>query len=79
MIKGLEYQFCESWENWDEVDTFALQFYDAKLRPEIARLVGWDVADVLTVDCSSSTVSFYMADGTEQTYKLSAQLVVDKA
>lgn len=76
--KGLEYQFCSEWENWDQLDTFALQFYNAKLLPHIQAIVAWDVADVMTVDCSTGIVSFYLADGTTQDYPFTAQLVVDK-
>jgi hypothetical protein len=79
MSKGLEYQFCTGWESWDEVDTFCLQFTEARLRPEIAAIVGWDVAEVMAIDCSSNIVSFYLADGSEQEYPFTAQLVVDKA
>lgn len=78
MNKGIEYQFCSGWENWDEVDTFALQFYNATLLPEVAAIVGWDVADVMTVDCSSGIVTFYLADDSTQDYPFTAKLVVDK-
>lgn len=77
MSKGIEYQFCEYWENWDELDTFALQFYNAKLLPHVQKIVGWDVAEVMSIDCSSSIVSFYLADGTTQDFPFKAELVVD--
>lgn len=78
MSKGIEFQFCSGWKEWEEVDMFALQFTDAVLLPHVAAVVGWDVADVMTVDCSSGVVSFYLADNTTQDYPFTAQLVVDK-
>lgn len=78
MSKGIEFQFCSDWKEWEEVDMFALQFMDAVLLPHVAAVVGWDVAEVMTVDCSSGVVSFYLADGTTQDYPFTAQLVVDK-
>lgn len=78
MSKGIEFQFCSSWDSWDEVDTFSLQFYEAVLLPDVALVVGWDTAEVMTVDCSEGIVSFYLADGSEQSYPFTAKLVVDK-
>lgn len=78
MSKGIEFQFCSDWSGWDVVDTFSLQFYNAKLLPHIQKVVGWDVADVMTVDCENCVVSFYLADDTTQYYSFTAQIVVDK-
>lgn len=77
MNKGIEFQFCSSWASWDEVDVFCLQFNDAVLLPHIAKIVGWDVAECMTVDCSNGGVHFYLADGSTQDYLFKAQLVVD--
>lgn len=85
--KGLEFQFCSSWSGWDIVDTFALQFYDAVLLPEVAALVGHDKVDVMTVWADSCTVSFFI-DGIdidsgkirndfEKSFSFKAQIVVD--
>lgn len=76
--KGIELQFCSEWRSWDEIDTFVLAFNDAKLLPHVAKIVCWDVAECMTVDCSNCEVSFYLADGSTQDYKFSAQIVVDK-
>jgi len=74
MKTGIEYQFCSDWDGWDEVDTFALQFGNAVLLPHVAVLVGWDVAELLTVDCSAGIVSFYFEDGSTQDFKFTATL-----
>lgn len=76
MGKGLEFQFCTAWDGWDEVDTFCLQFYDAKLVPAIQKIVGWDVAECMTVDCENCVVSFVFADESTQSYSFKAELVL---
>jgi hypothetical protein len=77
MSKGLEFQFCSDWKDWEELDMFALQFYDAVLLPHVAAVVGVDVAPCMTVDCSNSVVSFYLEDGSSKDFRITAQLVVD--
>lgn len=77
MSKGIEYQFCSEWKNWDEVDTFALQFYDVVLLPEIAEAVGYPVAEVMSIDCQNCVVSFYFEDESTKDYKFTAKLVLD--
>lgn len=62
MVKqGLEMQILESWEGWDEVDVFALQFTGVVLKPEIQEKVGFDVA-VVYFDGNTSKVAFYGED-----------------
>ena len=76
--KGLEYQFCESWEGWDEVDVLSIQFNDVTLRPEVSDLVGRNFVDCMTISGEDCTVSFWCDDDFEMTLKIKAQLVVDK-
>lgn len=54
--KGLEMQFCENWEGWDELDTFSLQFTGVTLTDEVAALVGQKNVDCMTVSGDNSTV-----------------------
>lgn len=59
MVKqGLEMQILDSWEGWDEVDIFILQFSGVVVKPEIQEKVGFDVSFVV-VDGNSSKVQFY--------------------
>lgn len=74
MRVGIEYQFCSSWDGWDEVDTFALQFSNAVLLPHVASVVGIEVAEVMTVDCSTGIISFYLADGSSKDFNFTAVL-----
>lgn len=78
MSKGLEYQFCTKWEGWDQVDTFALQFDNVTLRPEVAAIVGRDFVDCMTIWGDSCTVTFWCSeDDSEVSLKFKAELVVD--
>lgn len=76
MSKGIEFQFCTDWKNWEDVDLFCLQFHDARLLPHVAKVVGWDVAEVMVIDCTNSIVQFHLADGEVQEYKIKAELVL---
>lgn len=75
--RGIEFQFCSSWKNWDEVDTFVLQFEDVTLLPEVAKLVGVDRVEIMCVDCSKTSVGFYLEDGSEKHFSFSSELVLD--
>lgn len=76
MSKGIEYQLCSAWDSWDEIDTFVLQFNDVVLLPHVSRVVGWDVAECMTIDCSNGVVNFYLADGSTQDYNLKIEMEV---
>lgn len=73
--KGLEFQFCREWSGWDTVDTFCLQFYDVVLLPEVAKKVGRDTVDVMTVCGESCTVSFWVEDELEVSFSFKVEIV----
>lgn len=78
MSKGLEFQFCESWESWDEVDMFCLQFNNVVLKPEIAAVVGRDTVECMCVSADKCVVQFFDEKGElESEYKFKAVLVLD--
>lgn len=63
--KGIEFQFVESWEGWDELDNLCLQFYDCTLKPHIAALVGFSKASVVIVSCDACSVQFMETEDSE--------------
>lgn len=73
---GLEVQFVESWEAWDEVETFCLQFYNCPLKPEVAEQVGFDYAAVVVLDANNCVVQFMETDESEPVgFKFIAKLL----
>lgn len=76
MRKGLEFQFCTKWDSWDEHDTFALQFNDVHLRPEVAEVVGRHFVDHMVVSGEDSSVTFWSWDDFEVTLQFKAELVL---
>lgn len=75
--KGIEFDFCKSWESWDEVDVFALQFNDVVLLPEVAKIVGRDRVDCMCIFADKRIVEFYDGDDFEFQLKFKVQIVVD--
>ncbi|MND95960.1 hypothetical protein D3C80_882290 [compost metagenome] len=75
MSRGIEFQFCSEWTGWDVVDTFALQFYEVTLLPEVAAIVGRDKVDTMSVCCETCKVGFWCEDGFEKTLEFKAQII----
>lgn len=71
--KGIEYQFCSQWMEWDQLDTFTLIFMDVTLLPWVAKLTGFTQADSMVVNCDHNTVTFE-ADEVQMTYKMNVTL-----
>jgi len=77
MGKGIEFQFVESWDAWDEVETFCLQFYKCALKQSLANIVGFPMADIVIVDCEHCVIQVFETNESEPIeFKFSAQVVL---
>ena len=58
---GIEMNFLQSWEGWDSVDTFCMQFYQCKLKKHIAERLSLDSEKsyYVAIDCEFSKVTVY--------------------
>lgn len=79
-MKGLEKSFLESWSDWDDVGTFALDFY----KPVYKRGVGIpdDIIDkagddsCFCIDGENSNIYIYGSEG-EEIFKSSVKLITE--
>lgn len=62
---GLEFQFVESWEAWDEIETFCLQFYNCPLKQDVAEQVGFGHAAIVILSADDCVVQFMETDDSE--------------
>lgn len=66
--KGLEFQFLESWEGWDEIDVAALFFYKAKPNAYLQEVLKHDQnlieqIDGAYLDINTSVFEVYDCEG----------------
>ena len=59
--QGIEMNFLQSWERWDTVDTFGMQFYPCKLKKHVAERLSLDSWKnyCVAIDCEHSKVTVY--------------------
>lgn len=77
--KGLEFQFLESWDGWDDMGIGALFFYKAKPNLYLQGVVGKDLAgkiDGAYLDISTNVFEVYDEEGdTLATFTIDASLI----
>lgn len=65
-MKGLEFNFVDTWEGWDELGVGDLCFYDVTLKEEYKHLAPSEDCDViLSILLSQSIVQFDFLKGSE--------------
>lgn len=76
--KGLEFQFLESWEGWDEMGVGSLFFYNARPNAYLKELLGEDadLVDGAYLDINSNTFQLYDVDNIVlATFRIKAELI----
>lgn len=73
-LTGIEKNFVQSWESWDQLDTFSMIFMNCELQPGVARKVGRDFADWVTIDAETSFVQIGWGEDQFAEFELEASL-----
>lgn len=79
--KGLEFQFLESWEEWDEIDVGALFFYKVKPNAYLQEALKHDQhlieqIDGAYLDISTNKFELYDSEGEAlASFKIKAELI----
>jgi len=78
MTKAIEYNFIESWEDWDTLETMAICLYDCVLLDSIAEKTGFKNASRVNIWADCGKIEFYAEDDKEPvTFSFVASLVLE--
>jgi hypothetical protein len=72
--KGIEHQIVESWQEWDQLDTFTMMFMDCVLLHHVAVMVGSDFAESVVINTEASSVQIYLDENNYVEFELKVSL-----
>lgn len=69
----MEREFFD-WDNWDELDVTALQFYNCVMKKDVGPIKSGDKINCIAVDFQHGYMIFYNEDGTKELHKESISI-----